>query len=41
MMLERGVEVDHTTLYRWVQQNREALTVVLLRMIRISEGKTA
>lgn len=20
MMLERGVEVDHTTLYRWVQQ---------------------
>ena len=20
MMLERGLEVDHTTLYRWVQQ---------------------
>jgi IS6 family transposase len=20
MMLERGVEVDHTTIYRWVQQ---------------------
>lgn len=20
MMLERGVEVDHTTLYRWIQQ---------------------
>ncbi len=21
MMVERGVEVDHTTLFRWVQQN--------------------
>ena len=33
MMLDRELEVDHTTLYRWVQhlcsRNREASSVVL------------
>ena len=30
MMIERGVEVDHTTLYRWVQ----AYSVQLAKRIR-------
>ena len=29
MMYERGVEVDHTTLYRWVQHNGKEIKIFL------------
>ena len=34
MMLERDVEVDHTTIYRWVQQYAPGMATITEKLLR-------